>query len=105
MEGALTLPNFTRLEETTSLGNGKPLALVGEELSQAQEAEAEQSGKPAPDLRPALSAVQLGKGTVIRVGLPEWSQNLGEANVAQVTRNIVDILRGVTPKIRSEGDR
>ncbi len=105
MEGALSLPNFTELVETTSLGNGKPLALVGEELSQAEEAEAEQAGKPAPDLRPALSAVRLGKGTVIRVGLPEWSQNLGEANVAQVTRNIVDILRGVTPKIRSEGNR
>ena len=48
-----------------------------------------------------LTAVQLGKGTVIRVGLPEWSQNLGEANVAQVTRNIIDILRGVKPRIRS----
>jgi hypothetical protein len=48
------------------------------------------------------SAVQLGKGTVIRVGLPEWPQRLDDPNVAQVTRNIYDILRGVQPRIRSE---
>jgi hypothetical protein len=104
MEGALSLPGFTRLEESTSLGGGKPLALVGEGLSPEEEA-ASQTGGQAPELKPALSAVQLGKGTVIRVGLPEWSQNLGEPNVAQVTRNIIDILRGVPPRIRSEGDR
>ncbi len=47
--------------------------------------------------------MQLGKGTVIRVGLPEWPQKLDDPNVAQVTRNIYDILRGVQPRIRSEG--
>jgi hypothetical protein len=45
--------------------------------------------------------VQLGKGTVIRVGLPEWPRRLDVAEVAQVTHNIVDILRGVEPRIRS----
>jgi hypothetical protein len=105
MEGALSLPGFTELEESTALGGGKVLAAVGQELSQQEETEAEQSGKAPPDLRPALSAVELGKGTVIRVGLPEWPRKLGDADVAQVTRNIVDILRGVKPKIRSEGDR
>ena len=45
--------------------------------------------------------MQLGKGIVIRVGLPEWPQRLGDPYVAQVTRNIVDILRGVEPRIRS----
>ena len=105
MEGALSLPGFSELEESTSIGGGKLLAAVGQELSQQEEKDAEQSGKAPPDLRPALSAVELGKGTVIRVGLPEWPQKLGEADVAQVTRNIVDILRGVKPKIRSEGDR
>ena len=29
-------------------------------------------------MRPALSATQLGKGVVIRVGLPEWYAKLGE---------------------------
>ena len=59
------------------------------------------SGKDPREIRPALSAIQLGKGVVIRVGLPEWTRKLGDANVAQVTRNIVDILRGVEPRIRS----
>jgi hypothetical protein len=104
MEGALSLDGFTRLEEATSL-TGKLLAAVGEGLTDEEAAQAETSGKAPADLRPALSAVQLGKGTVIRVGLPEWSQRLSDPNVAQVTRNIVDILRGVPPRIRSEGDR
>lgn len=103
MEGALELPDFTRFEESTSLGRGKLLAAVGQPLTPAEEAEAAQSGKAAREIRPALSAVQLGKGTVIRVGLPEWPQKLGDPNVAQVTRNIYDILRGVQPRIRSEG--
>ncbi|MDA0183520.1 hypothetical protein OJ997_24640 [Solirubrobacter phytolaccae] len=102
MEGALDLPGFTRLEESTSLGKGKVLSGVGQPLSPEEEAEAAQSGKAARELRPALSAVQLGKGTVIRVGLPEWPQKLDDPNVAQVTRNIYDILRGVQPRIRSE---
>ena len=105
MTGALSLPGFTELEESSSLGAGKPLALVGQGLSAQEESEATQSGKPAREVRPALSEVRLGKGTVIRVGLPEWPQRLGDANVAQVTRNIVDILRGVPPRIRSEGGR
>lgn len=102
MEGALELPDFTRFEEATSLGKGKLLAAVGQPLSPAEEAEAAQSGKAAREIRPALSAVQLGKGTVIRVGLPEWTQKLDDPNVAQVTRNIYDIVRGVQPRIRSE---
>ena len=44
---------------------------------------------------------QIGKGVVIRVGLPEWTSKLADGNVAQVTRNIVDILRDVEPRIRS----
>jgi hypothetical protein len=105
MEGALTLDGFTRLEEATSLGGGKLLAAVGEGLTDEEAAQAETAGRPPKELRPALSAVQLGKGTVIRVGLPEWPHRLSDPNVAQVTRNIVDILRGVPPRIRSEGDR
>ncbi|RKQ92335.1 hypothetical protein C8N24_2181 [Solirubrobacter pauli] len=103
MEGALDLPDFTRLEEATSIGKGKLLSGVGQPLTPEEEAAAAESGKPARELRPALSAVQLGKGTVIRVGLPEWPSKLDDPNVAQVTRNIYDILRGVQPRIRSEG--
>jgi hypothetical protein len=103
MEGALDLPGFTRLEEATSLGKGRVLAAIGQPLTPQEEAEAAQTGKPARELRSSLSAVRLGKGTVIRVGLPEWPQRLKDPNVAQVTRNIYDILRGVQPRIRSEG--
>jgi len=102
MEGALDLPGFTRFEEASSLGKGKVLAAIGQPLTPEEELEAAQTGKPAREIRSALSAVQLGKGTVIRVGLPEWPQRLDDPNVAQVTRNIYDILRGVQPRIRSE---
>lgn len=103
MEGALDLSGFTRFEEAASLGKGKVLAAIGQPLTLEEELEAAQSGKPAREIRASLSAVQLGKGTVIRVGLPEWPQKLSDPNVAQVTRNIYDILRGVQPRIRSEG--
>ena len=101
MEGATDLPGFTGLEESAPVTGGKLLAAVGEPLTDQETATAEQSGKPARDIRPALTAVQLGKGVVIRVGLPEWSQRLGDPNVAQVTRNIIDLLRKVQPRIRS----
>ena len=77
------------------------LTEVGQPLSPEEEAAATASGDPARELRPALSATRLGKGTVIRVGLPEWPQRLDVPEVAQVTRNIIDILRGVEPRIRS----
>ena len=62
--------------------------------------------RPARRLPPSYPAVALsrvGKGTVIRVGLPEWGQRLtaGRPNVQQLTRNIADILRGTRPQIRS----
>jgi hypothetical protein len=101
MEGALELPGFTRLEEATSIGDGRFLSAVGQPLSAEEEAAAASSDKPAREVRAALSAVRLGKGTVIRVGLPEWPRRLDVPEVAQVTHNIVDILRGVQPRIRS----
>jgi len=100
------LPGFTQLEESLPpAGERKLLAGVGQELTPEETASAEQSGKDPRELRPALSAVQVGSkgGLVIRVGLPEWYGKLGEPQVAQATRNIVDLLRKVTPKIRSEG--
>jgi hypothetical protein len=101
MEGALTLTGFTRLEEAVSIGGGKFLSAVGQPHSPEEEAEALTTGKPARPLRPALSAVQVGKGVIIRVGLPEWPQRLGDPAVGQVTRNIIDLLRDVEPRIRS----
>jgi predicted component of type VI protein secretion system len=39
---------------------------------------------------------------VIRVGLPQWAQRIGEdRQVLQLTRNIVDLLRGTEPRIRN----
>ena len=101
MEGANDLPGFKVLEEST-LAQGKAnLASVGQPLTQEEEAASVASGKSPRDIRPALAATQLGKGVVIRVGLPEWTSKLGDSNVSQVTRNIVDLLRGVEPRIRS----
>jgi len=101
MEGATDLPGFKVLEEAT-LATGKAnLASVGQPLTPEEEAAALSSGKDPREIRPALSATQLGKGVVIRVGLPEWTSKLQDGNVAQVTRNIVDILRDVEPRIRS----
>ena len=53
-----------------------------------------------PEERHALTAITLGKGLVIRVGLPEWTGRLEDPEVAQITSNIVDLLRGSKPKIR-----
>ena len=54
-------------------------------------------------MRPALTLSDVGDGIVIRVGLPEWGARLraGAVPVQQLTRNIADILRGATPRIRS----
>ena len=96
-----TLDGFSAFEESPPPGSdgGKLLSAMGEPPAEPDpNAPADQ---PAPEERYALTASQLGKGTVIRVGLPQWSQRLGETEIEQVTRNIVDILRGATPKIRS----
>jgi hypothetical protein len=51
---------------------------------------------------PVLAATRIGEGLVIRVGLPEWSQRVvTDPEVAQINRNIVDLLRGVRPRLRS----
>ncbi|MEA2125882.1 MAG: hypothetical protein QOI80_2664, partial [Solirubrobacteraceae bacterium] len=82
------LPGFDRVEELLSPGRGAVKTSVGEESEK---------------LRPALSAVAQGKGLVMRVGLPGWGTRLraGDAAVAQLTDNIVDILRHRTPKART----
>lgn len=96
-----TLSGFTAFEESPppTGGGTKLLAALGVPPPEPDpNAPADQ---PAPEERYALTATQLDKGTIIRVGLPEWSQRLGDAQIEQVTRNIVDILLGRTPKIRT----
>jgi N,N-dimethylformamidase beta subunit-like, C-terminal len=101
MEGANDLQGFKVLQESTLVDGKADLASVGQPLTPAEEAASVSSGKDPREIRPALAATQLGKGVVIRVGLPEWTSKLSDSNVSQVTRNIIDILRGVQPRIRS----
>jgi hypothetical protein len=97
-----TLAGFSALEETDPLpsGRGSILAALGVETA----AEADQGDVPdqlpGPP-RPALAATELGKGVLIRVGLPEWSKRLGDRQVAQITLNIADILRHVSTQIHT----
>ena len=102
MTGVTSLPGFSELEEaSTELPpRTKLLAGVGQELTDAEVADAERTGKPARELRSAFTAERLGKGLAIRVGLPEWPHKLKEPQVTQVTLNIADLLRGITPKIQ-----
>jgi flagellar hook assembly protein FlgD len=101
MEGANDLSGFKVLEEAALVDGKADLASVGQPLTPEEEAAALSSSKDPREIRPALSATQLGKGVVIRVGLPEWTSRLSDGNVAQVTHNIIDILRRVEPRIRS----
>jgi flagellar hook assembly protein FlgD len=99
-DGALT--GFTELEETdppSASGRARLIVALGVETAP----EAEEPGVPEelpPPARPALAATRIGSGLEIRVGLPQWSQRLGDDQVAQLTHNIVDVLRGVRPRIR-----
>jgi hypothetical protein len=106
MTGVQSLPGFTKLEESLPVaGERTQLTAVGEQLTPEEEATAQSSGKEPRELRPALTAVRIGakRGLVIRVGLPEWYDKLNVPQVQQVTYNNIDLLRGVTPKIRTVG--
>jgi hypothetical protein len=94
------LGGFTQLEESAppDAGRAKVLAALGEAPG-APDPTAP-ADAPAPAERYAMTAEQLGKGLIIRVGLPQWTARLGDPEVAQVTRNIADLLRGVKPKLR-----
>jgi hypothetical protein len=51
--------------------------------------------------KPAITENQLGKGIVIRIGLPGWTQRLDkDGDVGQITRNAIDVLAGDKPKPR-----
>jgi hypothetical protein len=48
---------------------------------------------------PAITQSTLGKGTVIRIGLPGWAaRTTTDTDVAQITRNAIDVLLGATPR-------
>jgi hypothetical protein len=99
LTGVVGLPGFGRLEESGPPPPGATvLAAVGQELTEAEAQAAEDQGRRPRAPRPAITATRLGKGLVIRVGLPEWPQRLADPAVAQVTRNIADLIRGRTPR-------
>lgn len=82
------LSGFGRVEELVNAGAEDLRAGVAAETT---------------ELEPALSATAAGDGLVIRVGLPEWGERLaaGWAAPEQITANVVDILRGVQPRVRT----
>jgi hypothetical protein len=86
-----TLDGFSAFEEAeppAGGGRAKVLAALGR-------------GEAGDDRPSALTATRLGDGLVVRVGLPQWTRRLSDPEVSQITRNIVDLLRGKRPKIRS----
>jgi flagellar hook assembly protein FlgD len=95
------LGGFSLLEESEPPREAERLlAALGVETAPQEEQPGVPEALPPPAL-PALAATQLGKGLVIRVGLPEWSARLGDRQVGQITLNIADLVRGAQPRIRS----
>jgi len=101
------LDAFGRLEESLErpeTRRAKVLTALGQDVSDSERAKAEAEGELPREALPVLTATRLGKGVVIRVGLTQWAQRAGtDAEVAQITRNIADILRRVRPRVRSAG--
>jgi hypothetical protein len=97
-----TLSGFSDLEETDppENGHGRLLAALG--IGTAASADQGDVPEQLPDTqRPALAATEIGKGVMIRVGLPEWSQRLSDREVAQITLNVADILRRLPTQIHT----
>lgn len=67
---------FAQLEETVSPGSGAKIVSVAQ----------------TSDGKPVIVAERVGRGLVIRTGLPEWEQRLGDADVATVTRRAWTLL-------------
>jgi len=97
------LAGFELVEEArrSASSPGRLLAALGQPLTEADIA-AEEAGDEVREPLPVLDATRIGRGLVIRVGLPAWPQRLIEdAEVDQIHRNLVDLLRGVRPRVRS----
>ncbi len=101
------LDAFGRLEESAArpeTRRAKVLTALGQDVTDAERAKAEANGELPREALPVLTATRLGKGIEIRVGLTQWAQRAGtDAEVAQITNNIADILRRVRPRVRSAG--
>ena len=95
---------FETIEELISPGEGaEVVAAIGQLVTEEEVFEAGAKGEDPRDELPVLSAVKQGKGYVFRVGIKGWSARIseGDADVVQITRNVVDLLRRVTPRPRS----
>lgn len=97
--------DFTHAEELVEAGRGELVAGLGATVSEAQIQAAEAAGELVPEQHPALTAVKLGDGYVLRTGFAGWVPALeaGDPEVAQLTRNLADLLRRVNPRPRSVG--
>jgi hypothetical protein len=98
------LQGFRALEEALPrpAARARVLVALGQDVTDAERADAEAKGAVPREPQPALTATRLNRGLVIRVGLPEWFTRK-DPEVRQITRNIVDILRRVQPRVRSAG--
>ena len=96
---------FGRLEESQArveLRRAKVVMALGQDVTEAERAEAEAEGEQPRPALPALTATRLEKGYVVRVGLTDWVKRTQvDREVAQITRNIIDVLRRVKPRLRS----
>ncbi len=98
-DGALV--GFSVLEESGAPSGDQSTLLAALGVETATEEEPDVPDAPPEPPKPVVVATELGEGLVIRVGLPEWSKRLDDRQVAQITRNIVDLLRGSPTKIRT----
>ncbi|MDP9377383.1 MAG: hypothetical protein M3P40_07445 [Actinomycetota bacterium] len=99
-DGVLT--GFTAWEEARMPNESQELlTALGRPLTESEATEAEAQGREPRQALPIVSATRIGRGVVIRVGLPEWGNRLtDDEEVRQIQRNIVDILRRVEPRVR-----
>ena len=96
---------FGRIEESQArveLRRAKVVMALGQDVTEAERADAEAKGEQPRQALPALTATRLEKGYVVRVGLTDWVKRAEQdREVAQITRNIIDVLRRVKPRLRS----
>ena len=99
------VPAFGRLEESQArpdAADGKVVTALGQDVTEAERTAAEEKGEQPRTALPAFTAARLGKGVVVRVGLTDWVLRAGtDREVGQITRNIIDVLRRVKPRVRS----
>jgi hypothetical protein len=96
------LDGFDVLEESELPSGSRGELLVALGVETVTEETPEVPDELPPEPRPAFVATRLGDGLLVRVGLPQWTQKIeDDRQVAQITRNIVDVLRGVEPRIRT----